>query len=490
MNQEDNKTPNDASNDASNDNGGGRPATVEEQNNISNILEMLRQQNLGAATNSGNGLQVESVSLNRKGPTTTITPTTAGNLIAENDTYEGDASNLSKRHAFWDTQPMFLEKPPDASENSTLELHAPLIPNKSKSEIRATPYNMPKGFVWCDVDITNESDKQQVYDLLAKNYVEDDDCMFRFDYSIPFLEWALTPPNYPPSWHVGVRSASSKKLVAFISAVPANVRSYTSKFPCVEINFLCVHKKLRSKRLAPVLIKEITRRVNMSGGFQAVYTAGVVLPGPVSSCRYYHRSIEVKKLIEIGFTRVQPRMTMARMIKLYKVQPDRLTTPNLRPMTADDVESAHALLCQHLKKFQLVIDFDKDDFAHWLLPRDNVITSYVACNDKDDPKKVTDMISFYHLHSSIIGHEKHDNLRAAYSYYNVATTVKFVDLMNDALSLAKRENIDVFNALEQMENGSIFKALKFGKGDGCLNYYLYNWCCPTMESKDVGIVLL
>eukprot|EP00966_Prymnesium_polylepis_P050591 1171243-Prymnesium_polylepis.1 len=27
----------------------------------------------------------------------------------------------------------------------------------------------------------------------------------------------------------------------------------------VEVNFLCVHKKLRAKRLAPVLIKEITR---------------------------------------------------------------------------------------------------------------------------------------------------------------------------------------------------------------------------------------
>jgi len=30
-----------------------------------------------------------------------------------------------------------------------------------------------------------------------------------------------------------------------------------------EINFLCVNKKLRSKRLAPVLIKEVTRRVNL-----------------------------------------------------------------------------------------------------------------------------------------------------------------------------------------------------------------------------------
>ena len=54
----------------------------------------------------------------------------------------------------------------------------------------------------------------------------------------------------------------------------------------VEINFLCVHKKLRSKRMAPVLIREITRRVNLQGIFQAVYTAGVVLPKPIATCRY------------------------------------------------------------------------------------------------------------------------------------------------------------------------------------------------------------
>lgn len=53
----------------------------------------------------------------------------------------------------------------------------------------------------------------------------------------------------------------------------------------VEINFLCVHKKLRSKRLAPVLIKEVTRRVNMESIYQAVYTAGVYLPKPFGTCR-------------------------------------------------------------------------------------------------------------------------------------------------------------------------------------------------------------
>lgn len=68
-----------------------------------------------------------------------------------------------------------------------------------------------------------------------------------------------------------------------------------------EVNFLCVHKKLRSHRLAPVLIKEITRRVNLRDIWQAVYTAGIVIPTPISAARYHHRSLNIKKLIEIGF---------------------------------------------------------------------------------------------------------------------------------------------------------------------------------------------
>ena len=34
-----------------------------------------------------------------------------------------------------------------------------------------------------------------------------------------------------------------------------------STFPTVEINFLCVHKKLRTQRLAPVLIREVCLKI-------------------------------------------------------------------------------------------------------------------------------------------------------------------------------------------------------------------------------------
>jgi len=74
------------------------------------------------------------------------------------------------------------------------------------------------------------------------------------------------------------------------------------KVKMAEINFLCVLKKLRSKRLAPVLIKEVTRRVNLKNIWQAVYTAGVLIPTPISRARYFHRSLNPKKLIEINFS--------------------------------------------------------------------------------------------------------------------------------------------------------------------------------------------
>jgi glycylpeptide N-tetradecanoyltransferase len=48
---------------------------------------------------------------------------------------------------------------------------------------------------------------------------------------------------------------------------------------------------------------QVTRRVNLNGTFQAVYTAGVVLPKPVAIARYWHRSLNPKKLIgarEVG----------------------------------------------------------------------------------------------------------------------------------------------------------------------------------------------
>ena len=385
-------------------------------------------------------------------------------------------------HKFWDTQPV-----PKMEDTVNEEEEGLVDKVKTVDQVRQMPYNLPKGFKWVTMDVTDSKQVDEIYDLLTKNYVEDDDNMFRFDYSRDFLAWALQPPGYHAEWHVGIRQESNERLLAFITGVPANVRVKTKVMPMTEINFLCVHKKLRSKRLAPVLIKEITRRVNLMNIWQAVYTAGVELPKPVAQCRYYHRSLNPKKLCDVQFSSLPPKMTMRRLIQRYKL-PAEPTISGVRPFAPQDVPAVHKLLNGHLENFKLCIEFDEAEIAHWLLPRKGVIDSFVVENP--ETKQITDFMSFYHLPSTIIGHDKYKTLYAAYSYYHVATSVPFKELMYNCLILANKLKLDVFNALNLLDNGPVLSDLKFGPGDGCLQYYLYNWKIAQLKPEEVGIVLL
>jgi len=399
--------------------------------------------------------------------------------LLERESKKGEPSDS---HAFWDYQPV-PKIEDDIKENETGPIDTP----KTIEEIRNEPYTLPTGFEWCEMNVDDTVQLNEIYTLLTENYVEDDDNMFRFDYSVPFLQWALCPPGFLRIWHIGVRVTKTRKLMGFITAVPATVAIYEKTIRMVEINFLCVHKKLRDKRLAPVLIREITRRVNLTGIFQAVYTAGKVLPKPIGKCRYYHRSLNPKKLIDVGFSHLAPRMTIARAIRLFSL-PDKPSSSRIRQCEKKDVPSAAKLLNSYLKKFELKAIFDDHEFEHWFLPRAGIVNTYVI----EDPSthEISDLVSFYTLPSTIIGNQTYKTLKAAYSYYNIATTVPLVNLVRDALVFAKKDGFDVFNCLDIMENETFLKDLKFGKGDGNLHYYLYNWRCPEMPSNKVGLVLL
>uniref|UniRef100_A0A1A8MHX2 Glycylpeptide N-tetradecanoyltransferase n=2 Tax=Nothobranchius TaxID=28779 RepID=A0A1A8MHX2_9TELE len=380
------------------------------------------------------------------------------------------------KYQFWDTQPV-------PKLNEVVTTHGPI--EADKENIRQEPYSLPQGFMWDTLDLGNADVLKELYTLLNENYVEDDYNMFRFDYSPSFLRWALRPPGWLPQWHCGVRVSSNRKLVGFISAVPADIRICDTIKKMVEINFLCVHMKLRSKRVAPVLIREITRRVNLEGVFQAVYTAGVVLPKPVSTCRYWHRSLNPRKLVEVKFSHLSRNMTLQRTMKFYRL-PDSIRTAGLRPMERRDVPQVTELLQKYLRGFQLAPSMGEEEVAHWFLPQENIIDTYVV---EGAGGVLTDFTSFYTLPSTVMDHPLHRSLKAAYSFYNVHTKTPLQDLMSDALILAKVKGFDVFNALDLMENKVFLEKLKFGIGDGNMQYYLYNWKCPPMDPEKVGLVL-
>ena len=119
-------------------------------------------------------------------------------------------------------------------------------------------------------------------------------------------------------------------------------------------------------------------------------------------------------------------------------------------MEKDDVPAVEDLLKRYLGRFQMAPIFDKAELEHWLLHDPNaaeqVIWSYVV--EDQSSKKIIDFFSFYCLESSVIGHKKHDNVRAAYLFYYATETAfakeekglkeKLNALINDALILAKK----------------------------------------------------
>ncbi|GAO13675.1 hypothetical protein UVI_02017780 [Ustilaginoidea virens] len=383
-------------------------------------------------------------------------------------------------YKFWQTQPV-----PRFGEDDAQRAHEGPLKVQAAEDVDKEPAALVAGFEWVTVDLTDDGEMKEVYELLNGHYVEDDEAMFRFNYIPEVLRWAMMAPGWQRKYHIGVRASQSRKLVAFISAIPVRIRVRDKVFSTSEVNFLCVHKKLRGKRLAPVLIKEVTRVSNLDGVWQGLFTAGIVLPRPVSTCRYYHRSLNWPKLHECGFSPLPAGSKPQYQIRKYAL-PEKTATRGLRPMEERDVDAVVALLARYLARFDLAPEFTADEAKHWFMPsrdaKQQVIWSYVV----ESNGKITDFFSFFCVESSII--KTDDVLRVAYLFYYATETglgtpppdrpalkARLNGLVNDALILAKRAKLDVFNALSLMDNALFLEQQKFGGGDGQLHYYLFNY---------------
>ena len=286
------------------------------------------------------------------------------------------------------------------------------------------------------------------------------------------LEWALTYPE----WVIGVRVVKTKKLVACVTASPLTMAINANIIKFASVDFLCVHKKLRSRRLTPVLIKEITRRINLKDVWQAVYTGAKQLPGPLLQCRYWHRALDTKKLVEIGFLGRPKDTKLTTMIKMNRLPPPSVY---LRPMVVGDCQIVTDILNASQSRWPVHRVWTCDEVAAGLLPRPGVFGSWVNTGPV-----VTDFASYYVVPSST-ANPTHPEFTSAYAYYCVSGALGVGDLLNHLMSVCK---CDVFTTLNSMDyDETTLHSLKFKQGTGKLNYYMYNY---QAVAETIGLVLL
>jgi glycylpeptide N-tetradecanoyltransferase len=203
-------------------------------------------------------------------------------------------------------------------------------------------------------------------------------------------------PGFSSCLHLGIRHR--RKLVAFISAISVNIQTPQGNcIKCSEVNFLCIHKSLRSKRLAPVLIREITRRSHLLGIHQGIYTAGARLSEPFALARYWHRPLNALKVLSTGFCNELPPEAIGDFLEMFSFEASISVCQKLsqkfhwRKACENDLEEMYELFCRYQQRFPLRPKFAMEEFKHWLLPRDKVLWNWVFFS----VEKEEEIIGFY-----------------------------------------------------------------------------------------------
>ena len=345
-----------------------------------------------------------------------------------------------------------------------------------KPTVKLTP--LPEGLEWGQIDPDISEQIESLYQLLRDHYVSSE--TNRLTYSIDFLHHHLRSPRMDLYLSLALWETESKKLVGYICGTPMTLVVREKEIKIIETNLLCLIKSLRDKGLAPLIIKEITRRAGIIGISQSMFTGNRPQFQPVSTARYYHRIIDYTKAMKVDFCPVVEGNKLTLYQMYFHVQPVK---NKLRLLEPDDIPLVTYLLNKWLSQYQLYQKLDEEYVRYMLL--DN---SDVDCWIFEENGNI-DIISVYYIDSTHI--PTGNSIKEAYLYYHTAHKVSVCHLFQMLLQRLSGK-VEVVNILDIMDKANIIseQSLKIVPGTGTLNYYLYNWATAPISSAENGKPIL
>ena len=173
-------------------------------------------------------------------------------------------------HEYWDKQP--------TTRMYTSNETSGLLTSKSKV--------LPPEFIWSSCKI------KEALTFLQEHYLGNS--FFKLYYTPEILNWSIDNS-------VAIRKLTTRELVGYITTTNVDIRIDDKVMKMAQINYLCVHQSYRNYGFAPILIDEIKRRIALKNIWQAIYTAHIKIPTPISKSCYWHRFLDVKHLIKTKF---------------------------------------------------------------------------------------------------------------------------------------------------------------------------------------------
>ena len=230
-----------------------------------------------------------------------------------------------KTSEFWKNQPVLQNKLNKNEEETEIKMSNLVDFELDKIDLKS--YNLPSDLKWNCLNTEDDNEWKELSEFLKNHYINIGS-QWSFYHNPNFLKKALTAPGFKKEWILGIKYKD--KYMGFISAIQVKISISDEKsnenviMNIAQVDFMCVHKNLRNKKMAPILIKEITRRLQLEGLQSAIYTGTKELSKPLSYSAYYVRYLNLENLFKNNYILLNDEKEIENFRRKYKFSSDDL----------------------------------------------------------------------------------------------------------------------------------------------------------------------
>jgi glycylpeptide N-tetradecanoyltransferase len=385
-----------------------------------------------------------------------------------NSTYPKTLEEAIKtQNTFWNTQPV-----PDIGSTNMLSGEI-----KQLDQASELPCELNENFCWDTLDLSNSGVIEELTAFLNKHYINETgetSSKFKPYFTSKYLTWLLNSPGHLTDLMIGVRVKNNNLLVGFIAGT-AIAHSLKNKVVfTIETSLLCVHNKLRGKRLSPLLIKELTRRSQLAGFSTGIFTTDRCVPKPIYTTRINYRPLDIKYLVETGFTNLKGNIKMDE-IKKTLFLPNQTHNNHFNLLEETDLTTVYELFNSYISRYTLNPQYTINQFKH-IFYNNEFVKTYVLKNSEG---RIIDFTSYYLQPLQLLNTDVF--IRCAHLFYYTSTYETPYRLIKDTLIKANQDDIKLMAAFDVLENDDMMRDLHFEPGNRTMHYYLYNWNLPPLS---------